>query len=50
MNTNVVQLVLLLVVALATVAVLQWRVARARNSGRHTGTTADHGPHFRAAG
>ncbi|WP_420752260.1 hypothetical protein [Rhodococcus sp. O3] len=49
MNANVVQLVLLLVAALATVAVLQWRMARAGNTRRPTGTT-DPGPHFRVTG
>ncbi|MGW0018612.1 hypothetical protein ACWDUD_09805 [Rhodococcus sp. NPDC003382] len=49
MNANVVQLVLLLLFALATVAVLQWRMARARNAHRHPGTT-DTGPRFRPTG
>lgn len=49
MNANVVQLVLLLVFALATVAVLQWRMARAPNTHRHPGAT-DPGPHFRPTG
>jgi hypothetical protein len=48
MNTNVVELVLLLIVALTAVAVLQWRAARARTTRRHTGTAADPVPRFRA--